>query len=261
MKLLRLFAASFSLSLRVSLAHRGNLAFDLGQSLTTVAAVLATTLAVYQHTNVLAGWSRAEILVLTGVYALISGIRGAFIDPSLSKFAGTIRDGSLDDALLRPAPSWFTTTCREHAPPALGQSVAGLGMIGVGIQDLPHPPGPLNIVAAAVLVGGAVVITWSLSLIIASLAFWADRIELAPLTASLWDVGRYPADAYRQPLRIVVGGLLPVAGMITLPSAALTGNDPLVPRLIGGSALTVGFAAVAMFVFRQGLKRYTGATS
>jgi ABC-2 type transport system permease protein len=261
MKLLRLFAASFSLSLRVSLAHRVNLAFDVAQSLTTVAAVLITILVVYQHTSVLAGWSRPQILVLTGVYALISGIRGAFIDPSLSKFAGTIRDGTLDDALLRPAPSWFTTTCREHAPAALGQSVVGIGVIVAGMRSLPYQPKALNIATAAVLTGGAVVITWSLSLIFASLAFWADRVELAPLTASLWDVGRYPADAYRQPLRVVVGGLIPVAGMITLPSAVLTGNDPLVSRLIAGLALTAGFVAVAMLVFRRGLKRYTGATS
>lgn len=261
MKLLRLFAASFSLSLRVSFAHRVNLAFDLGQSLTTVAAILATTLVVFQHTHLLAGWSRAEVLVLTGIYALISGIRAAFMDPSMAKFAGTIRDGTLDDSLLRPAPSWFTSTCREHAPAALGQSVVGLVVIAVGMRGLPHPPGPLSIVATAVLVAAAVVITWSLSLIIASMAFWADRIEMSPLTASLWDVGRYPAQAYRQPLRVVVVGLLPVAGMITLPSEALTGADSLVPRLAGGLALTVAFVAVAMLVFRQGLKRYTGATS
>jgi ABC-2 type transport system permease protein len=260
MKLLHLFVASFSLSLRVSLAHRVNLVFDLGQSLITIATVLATTLVVYQHTNVLAGWSRSDIVVLTGIYALISGIYGSFIDPNLSTFVGTIRDGSLDDALLRPAPSWFTTTCREHAPAALGKSVVGLGVIVVGVRHLPHLPDPLNIVAGAVLVGEAVVITWSLSLIIASLGFWAGRFELAPLTASLWDVGRYPTNAYHQPLRIVVGYLLPVAGMITLPSTALTRNDPLVPVLIG-SALTVGFIAVAVFVFRQGLKRYTGASS
>lgn len=261
MKLLRLFMVSFSLSLRVSFAHRVNFVFDLGQSLITVAAVLATTLVVFQHTHVLAGWSRAQVIVLTGIYAIISGIRGAFLDPSLSKFAGTIRDGTLDEALLRPAPSWFTATCREHAPAALGQSLVGLGVIAVGIQDLPHSPGTLNIAVAVVLVGAAVIITWSLSLIIASLGFWAGRIELAPLTASLWDVGRYPANAYRQPLRILVGGLLPLAGMITLPSAALTRNDPLVPRLISGLALSVAFVAMAMFVFRQGLKRYTGATS
>jgi len=227
MKLLHLFVASFSLSLRVSLAHRVNLVFDLGQSLITIATVLATTLVVYQHTNVLAGWSRSDIVVLTGIYALISGIYGSFIDPNLS---------------------------------TLGKSVVGLGVIVVGVRHLPHLPDPLNIVAGAVLVGEAVVITWSLSLIIASLGFWAGRFELAPLTASLWDVGRYPTNAYHQPLRIVVGYLLPVAGMITLPSTALTRNDPLVPVLIG-SALTVGFIAVAVFVFRQGLKRYTGASS
>ncbi len=259
-KLLRLLALTFSMSLRRSLAHRVNLAFDVGQTLVFIGAILATTLAIYHQTDLLAGWTRAETLVLTGIFALVSGLRGAFIDPSLTRFVGAIRDGTLDEALLRPAPSWFTTTCREHAPLALGQSILGLGVTGFGLAELPKPPGPLDLLIALGLTVCAVVITWALSLIIASLGFWAGRFEMAPLTSSLWELGRYPTAVYDQPLRTVVGYLLPVAGMITLPSAALTrGDSPTL--LLTGLALTFAFIALALLTFRFGLRRYTGATS
>jgi hypothetical protein len=45
-KLVRLFNVTFSLSLRRSLAHRINLAFDLAQSLLGIGSVLAVIIAV-----------------------------------------------------------------------------------------------------------------------------------------------------------------------------------------------------------------------
>ena len=109
MKLLRLLGVTFSLSLRRSLTHRVNLVFDLAQSLLGIVVALTTTVVVYQHTGSLAGWSRAQALTLTGMYAFISGLRAAFVDPSLTTFVRCIHDGTLDEYLLRPAPSWFTT--------------------------------------------------------------------------------------------------------------------------------------------------------
>jgi ABC-2 type transport system permease protein len=260
MTLLRLLAMTFSLSLRSNLAHRVNFAFDLGQSLIGIGTILATTMAIYHQTDSLGGWSRSEALVLVGIYSLVSGVRGALIDPNLMTFVGTIRDGTLDEALLRPAPSWFTTTSRQHAPLALGQSVLGIGILIVGVRGLPSSPRLVNVVAAIALACCAVAITWAISLAIACLGFWAGRFELAPLTGSLWDMGRYPTDVYGNPLRTVVTYVIPFAGMITLPATALTHTYPLTALATGG-ALAVIFVMGAVLVFRQGLKRYTGATS
>lgn len=260
MHLVRLLCAIFSLSLRRNLVHRVNLAFDIGQTLVGMSTILATTMAIFHQTRTLAGWSKSEALVLVGVYAVISGVRAAFIDPNLSTFVGMIRDGSMDEALLRPAPSWFTTTCREHAPLALGQSVLGFGILMVGVLGLPAPPRPMNVMLAVALACCAVAITWAISLMVACLGFWAGRLEFAPLTGSLWDIGRYPADVYRNPLRSVVTYVIPLAGMITLPATALTGTTSVVALVVSGSTAAL-FVTVAVLFFRKGLKRYTGATS
>ena len=260
MRLLRLLGATFSVSVRRSLAHRINLAFDIAQSFVGIGTVLLTTLAVYYRTDTLAGWSKAQALVLLGVYTIVSGVRTTFIDASMGRFVGAIRDGTLDEALLKPAPSWFTTTCAEHTPLALGQCVLGLGILVVGAGALPAYPGPLNVAVALVLICCGVAISWALSLAVACLGFWAGRLELAPLTGSLWDVGRYPADVYRGSLRTIVTYLVPVAAMVTLPAEALTRTTPLA-ALATGVPLTVCFVALAIVLFRRGLRRYTGATS
>ncbi|MFE6040521.1 ABC transporter permease [Streptomyces sp. NPDC056452] len=260
MKLLLLLGATFSLSLRRTLTHRVNFVFDLAQSIVGIGTVLATTLVIFDRTGALAGWTRPEMFVLIGVFALVSGIRAALIDPSLTKFVGTIRDGTLDEALLRPAPSWFTATNREHAPLALGQAFLGVGILVAGVGGLPAAPGPVNTVVAVILTGCAVAISWAISVMVASLGFWAGRFELAPLTASLWDVGRYPAGVYGSHLRSIVTYVIPLAGMITLPAEALTRPDPLVALPVG-LAVTACFVLLSMIMFSQGVKRYTGATS
>ncbi|GAA2367445.1 ABC transporter permease [Catellatospora methionotrophica] len=260
MRLLRLLGATFSLAVRRTLTHRVNLLFDLGQSVAGVVAALAATLAVYHRTDTLAGWTRPQALVLIGMFATVSGVRAALIDPSLSRMVGTIRDGTMDEALLRPAPSWFTVSCRDHAPLALGQTLLGLGVIAAGAARLPEPPGPLNIAAAAVLACCAIALSWALSLMVACLGFWAGRLELAPMTASLWDVGRYPAGIYQRPLRTALTYVIPLAGMVTLPAAALT-RPGWAGALAAGAASTAALVALALLLFRRGLRRYTGATS
>jgi ABC-2 type transport system permease protein len=260
MKLLRLLGATFSLALRRTMTHRVNFVFDLVQSIVGIVTLLATTLVIYYQTGSLAGWSQSQALILVGVFAVVSGIRAAFIDPSLATFAGTIRDGTLDEALLRPAPSWFTATNRDHAPLALGQSLFGATILVAGIWGLPVTPSPLNVLVAIVLIGCAVAISWAISLATASLGFWAARFEFAPLTASLWDVGRYPATVYKGALRTVVTYVVPLAGMITFPAEVVTQTSPLLVLPIGLS-MTVCLLVLALLMFRQGLKRYTGATS
>lgn len=103
-------------------------------------------------------------------------------------------------------------------------------------------------------------ITWSVSLTIACMGFWAARFELGPLVGSLWDMGRYPADIYRQPLRTVVTFIIPMAGMITLPASALAGRSSVTVAAVG-LALAGIFVLVARLLFHQGIKRYTGTTS
>jgi ABC-2 type transport system permease protein len=259
-RLIRLLSTTFSLSLRRGLAHRVNFAFDVVQSGIGIATVLATTMAIFHQTQLLAGWSRSQMLVLIGIYAIVTGVRSAFIDPSLTKLVSSIRDGTLDEALLQPAPSWFTTSCREHAPLALGQSLLGIVILAVGVWGLPAPPGLLSVAVAIVLTACAITISWAFSLAVACLGFWAGRFELGPLTASLWEVGRFPADVYGRPMRTILTYLVPLAGMITLPATALTRTGPLL-ALVSGLGLAVCFVVLALVLFRHGLRRYTGATS
>src|SRR5689334_2783810 len=107
MRLLRLFAAIVSLSLRRELAFRANLLFQLLLTATTIASGLAALAIVFTQTRTLGGWTVGEAIVLLGTYQIVSGVLATFIEPNVVWFAEQVKSGKLDELLLKPAPSIF----------------------------------------------------------------------------------------------------------------------------------------------------------
>jgi len=260
MKMLRLFAVAFSLSLRQTFAYRLNFAFDALLALATVTSFVATIALVFTQTGSLAGWSGAQMLVLLGTYAFMTGLRATFVDPNVGAFADHVRTGRLDPSLLQPAPSVVLATCSTHAPLGLVQSALGLGVVGLGLQQIHLVPTLLGGVGWLVLTVLGVLIGWATSVLLACLAFWAPKLSLGVLYDAVWTFGRYPVDVYTRPLRLLLTYLFPMAAVTTWPARTLIdGLDPA--RTALGLGITVVFVCAAVAVWHAGVRRYTGATS
>ena len=258
-KLGSLFLLALAVSIRRSLAYRTNLLFDLTQTLLLFMATLIAVLAVTGVTGSVGGWMQFDALVLAGVFCILGGVRAAFIEPSLVSFVDSIRDGRLDIALLEPAPDWFTTSARSYEFLALAQSLLGLILIWVSVANR-GLPSPIHLVAGAWLLVCGVAVSWAVSMLVACLGFWAARFDLAPLTYSLWDFGRYPDSAYGGLLGVVVTFVVPVCGIVVWPASALLGRQPGTAVLLG-TMFAIGFILLARIALARGLRRYTGATS
>ncbi|TWD82689.1 ABC-2 type transport system permease protein [Kribbella amoyensis] len=260
MRVVRLLGTAFSLSLRRALAHRANLLFDALLALVELAASVATIGIVFHRTGLLAGWSAGQMLVLTGTYALVTGLRAAFLDPSLADLSQQIRDGRLDTYLLRPANTVFLATSTRHAPLALVQSVLGIGVIVLGLRQLAVVPSAPAIAGWALLALIGLLIAWATSVGLASLAFWAPRLSLGVLHGAAWELGRYPVDIYGTWLRRLLTFAFPVAAITTWPAATLTRGAELSTLLLA-VALGAAFTAATTLLWQLGVRRYTGATS
>lgn len=261
LKLARLFAAGFSMSLRRTLTFRTNLFFDVALAAAGLLSSLATVLLVFTRTDHLAGWTRPETFVLVGTFQLLTGLKAAFIDPNLSWFPSRgIREGTLDTCLLQPAPSLFLASLATAAPLALVQAVLGLGVVGLGISAYGRPPSPLGAAAWLLLVLAGAAVTWALGVLLACLAFWAPRLELDVFYGATWQLGRYPVDIYRRPLRLLLTYVIPLTLIATLPAGALL-RSPRPAGLLAAVAAAAAATALATGAWRLGLRRYTGATS
>lgn len=261
MKVLRLFGAGFTMSVQRTLAFRINLLFDVVLSIIGLGATLATVFVVFARTDSLAGWTEAETYVLIGTYQLLSSVKGAFIDPNLSWFPENgIRQGKLDTYLLQPAPTLYLASLTMSTPFALVQFIIGLGVLALGLNNYGQLPGPVTIMAWLVTLAAGLVVTWSMGVLLACLAFWAPRLQLDVFYGSAWQLARYPTDIYRRPLRLVLTYLFPLALIATIPTTTLLSGPrlPVLTATIAGAGLA---CILAIGCWRLGLRRYTGATS
>lgn len=261
MKTLRLLAAGFSMALRRSLAFRVNLVFDVLLAFTGFGTAIGAVLIVFTRADSVAGWSKAEFLVLIGTYQLITGLRTTFIDPNLSWFPESgIRNGKLDGYLVQPASSLFLSSLSQSSPLQLIQVVLGIAVLGWGIGVADRPLGAGGVAGWLVLVVAGLVVTWALSVLLACLAFWAPKLQLDVFYHSAWQLGRYPTDVFARPLRVILTYVFPMALIASVPSTTLLHGAHPTTLLAGATAATAA-AALATLTWRAGLRRYTGATS
>jgi ABC-2 type transport system permease protein len=260
MKLLRLFGASFSLSLRREITFRANLVFQLALTVLNIASGFVVLSAVYTQTQALGGWGLGQAIALLGTFQVVSGIFTTCVEPNLSWFAGQVRDGKLDSILVQPVSSLFLISLGRCEPLALSQVAMGLLVVGLGLHDGGTLPSWWGVLGWLVLIGVGLVIAWASRVLIASVSLWVPSIELDVLYSALWQFGRYPVEVYRQPLRFFLTYVLPFAFLATFPARALTGRTSLLLPLLGIAAACMAIVMVQL-VWKAGLHRYTSATS
>lgn len=130
MRLLRLYATLFSLSLRRQVAFRTDLAFEISRAVIALAASLLALLAVFTRTDQLGGFTATQAIILLGTFQIVSGLRQGLVEPNLRFTGKQIADGSFDALLTQPAPTIYLASLGGAAPLALIQ--AALGAIVVG---------------------------------------------------------------------------------------------------------------------------------
>jgi ABC-2 type transport system permease protein len=120
-----------------------------------------------------------------------------------------------------------------------------------------------DVALCAVLLVAAVLVLYSLWILIVSASFWVIRLDnLAYLLTSVFDAARWPIQIFRGFWRVLFTFVLPLAIMTTYPAMALLGDGRLDARTIlfalGGAGL---FAAVARGLWLRAIRSYTSASS
>jgi ABC-2 type transport system permease protein len=261
LRTLRLFGIFTRVSILNELQYRVNFFIQLVQSSLSLVTGLVVLNIVFSYTNDLAGWSRAELFAVYGVFFLMGGIMGILIVPNMWKFMEDVRDGNLDYTLTKPEDAQVLISVRQFAVWRLVDVILGAVVLGIAVNEIHLETtwwSALGFVAALIM--GAVMI-YCVVLIAGTLAFWFTRVwELMEMFQSLFQAGRWPVGMYPEWLRLGLTYLIPVAFAVTVPAQALTGR--LTPQLLAGTlAFTIALAFVARRVWLFGLKHYTGASS
>ena len=229
------------------------------------AITLIPLLVVYGVRKEVSGWSLNEALVVVAWFTLLRAVLEGAVSPSLTAVVEHVRKGTLDFVLLKPADAQFLVSTAKFEPWRLIDVAGALVIFSYAFAKIGHWPSPAQVVTGLIFLALAVLILYSIWILVVSAAFWVIKVDnLSYLFGSLFDVGRWPIDVlrgvWRGTLTMVFTFVFPVALMTTYPALALLG------RLDGKTALLAlagggVFAVVARWVWQRALAMYTSASS
>ena len=241
--------------------YRVNFFVQLGQSIISLATGLIGLWLVFSHTTELNGWTQPELLVVMGIFILMGGVINSFIQPNMTRLLEEIQQGTLDFTLTKPADAQGLISIREFRLWSLTDVIVGIIVLSYGVYIYKGSVGISQSLAFmfSLLMGS--ILIYCFWLIITSTAFWIVRVdEIVNLFQGVYAAGRWPVGIYPRWLQVGLTFIIPVAFAVTIPAEALTSRlTPLI--LVGTFALTSLFIVLSRFIWRLGLKNYSGASA
>ena len=261
MNFFRLAWAYFRVGALNELQYRVNFFIQVFQSFLALGTGLVGLALVFNHTDSLSGWSRPELLAVMGIHILMGGLIKTTIQPNMERLMGDVQQGTLDYTLTRPADSQVLVSVREVRIWQVVDILMGLIVLLVALVQIQHRVGlwqALGFGIALVMGGVMIYCFW---LMLTTGAFWVVRMDqIVELFQGVYQAGRWPVGIYPLWLRTGLTFLVPVAFAVTVPAEALTGRLTW-QTMVGAAALTAFLFVLARWVWKTGLRNYTGASA
>ncbi|HXU62980.1 MAG TPA: ABC-2 family transporter protein [Polyangia bacterium] len=257
----RLLRVQLAMSALTAMQYRADFVVRGFIAVLWMGVTLAPILIVFGVRQTVAGWTFPESLIVVGWFTLLHAVLEGAVSPSLTAVVEHVRHGTLDFVLLKPADAQFLVSTARIEPWHAIDVVGALAIFAVAFSKLGRWPTLPQVGLALALLVLAIVILYSIWILVISAAFWVVKVDnLSYLFGSLFDAGRWPITVFRGTLRFVFTFVFPIALLTTYPSLALLGRLPGRTTLAAFAGGLV-FAALARRVWHKALALYTSASS
>lgn len=261
LRYLRLLGVQLRASTATAMQYRADFLVNGAIALLWMGWALVPLFVVYQGRDTVAGWNRAEAMLVVAWFTALRGLMEGMIAPALQQLVEGIRVGTLDFLLLKPADAQFLVSTARFVPYKVVDLVAAAAMAAWALSSLGRVPAPSDVAIALVLLLASATLLYSIFILVGCASFWVVRLDnLAYLFGSIFDAARWPLQVFPGVWRILFTFVIPLGVMTTYPAMALLG------RLSGQTATyavlgALGFAVLARLVWRRAIANYTSASS
>jgi len=267
MNALALYGRYAATSVRAQFSYAGMLTMmSLGQFLVTVIEFLGVWALFHRFDHIL-GWRLGDVALFYGLVAVTFSI-GDMITRGFDVFGSVfVRTGAFDRLLLRPRSLALQLFGYELRLTRVGRFAQGAGVFAYGAWATHFAFTPAAVAILAFAVAGGVALFSGLFIMQATLSFWTvESLEAVNIfTYGGEAAAQYPMNVYAGWFRNLLTFVVPVGAVTYLPMLAAMGRpDPLgAPGWVLPLAPLAGFAflAVALFIWRFGVRHYTSTGS
>jgi ABC-2 type transport system permease protein len=216
--------------------------------------------ALFAKVPTLNGWSFWAVVAMFALVAIAEGV-GSFFFEGTWRLSFMINQGGLDYLLVRPYPVVLQVSGAEIGINGLTNIVVGSLMLATALSHEDVSWSVWRVAFALLLLLSAVAIKVAINLATNACSFWMSSPNplLAMAIHQVGDLARFPLGIYPMALKAVLGFAIPFAFISVFPVAFLldTGSSAWLGLL---TPLVAAYCvAVALTIFRRGLRRYESA--
>lgn len=222
-KLGALYGAFFRASLTADLEFRANFVIRIVTDLFWYVAQIASFEVLFNFTDQIGGWNRAEMRVFLGVLFVIDAAFMTVFQYNLDNFSETVRKGTLDLLLTKPISSQFMMSCQRVSTAYLGNILVSLGWL---VWSLWAFEGFLwwRLLWLVVMLPSGLAVFYTLRFFFSATAVIFQRAEnLQYIWYHLYKLGLRPDSIYAPWLKFVVLTALPVGLIASVPARLVLG--------------------------------------
>lgn len=239
--------------------YRSNFINSLISSVIWGSISFLSILLLTEHTTTIYGWDRNELLLLTAVYNIITGMFHVLFSRGFEYFSRIIHYGELDSVLLRPIDPQFSMSFWYFNYTGLFRVIVGI-IIAIIILQGKLISSPLIIPLFIVFLIFGVIILYSIWFLASTIIIkYTNLTNLVGLLYEMNGFARFPQDMYRSLGVFAFTFLLPLTIVITAPTKVLIERFSYTDLYITiGIALGLFIACRATWKFA--LRFYTSAS-
>lgn len=241
--------------------YRVNFLLGIGEGVAQLALAVFTLLLLYRFTDNVAGWSRAQALLLVGIYRVVDGLIAMQIAPNMLALSGYIRGGEMDFLLLRPVSSQFLVSLRLISLPDAVNVLIGVVLTIYAGQNAGVHWTALGIAEAMVFGLCGLLVLYALWFATVTCAFWLVQVDtLDTLFYTVFETARYPVSFFKGVVRALLTFVVPIAFATTFPAQALLGRADGRVLVVGLILAALGLSGAHLF-WRYAVRHYSSASS
>ena len=258
----RLYAALWKNSVVREMGFKANFLLWILVELLWFALQLGFIAVIYQHTDRIATWTKWEVVLLIGASHFIQQIYTAIFLSNLTQLSEYIRTGKLDFMLLLPVNTRFLVSFRQVDLGGFVNAASAVAVMAYAINRLHLTVSALQLLGFIALVGCALLVHYSLMLILASTSFWTIRGQgIVWGYYNLFNIARMPDAAFHGLFKVLFTYAIPILLVANVPVKLLARklNTPFEMVLLAILSLTC--FTLSEGVWRFSLRRYTSASS
>lgn len=257
----KIYKKLLEMNFHTLVAYRGNLVNSVISSLVWGVFSILSIVLITSKTKTLYGWTREEILILSGCYSIFIGFFHMIFSRNFDRFPITVNLGNLDYVLVKPLDAQFNMSLFVFNYSSILRIIFGVLFTLYMLGRIHASVGIYQVLVFTILSIAGLILLYSVWFLVIVITLWSTRLSnLTHLMFNITSVARYPQDLLRELSYFVFLFLMPLTVIVTTPTKALLGKIEVSEALVL-LGLSLGFFFATRVVWKYALRFYTSASS